>query len=974
METNSARLLIVEDEEIIALHLQSSLENLGYHVIARTHRGDESILLAEVHQPDLVMMDIQLEGPVDGIQAAREIRRRFAIPVIYLTAYSDSATLDQLKDSRPFGYIIKQFSPQILTSTIELALYHHKAESQIVSLARFPDENPYPVMRITHHGEVIYANRSSAPLTAAWGCEQGSKIPSAWNFWLSEALRGNSLVVDIPCGERFYACTWTPIRGASYVNLYAFDVTERHHLEIGLRESEERFRLIAENAQDVIQRLRMSTPVELDYISPSVTALTGYTPAELRGMGKEKGGISTRFFSPEDLARIRTQIDDPAKISSPLVTRIRHKDGSLHWVEHRFAPEYDRSGQIYMLNMISRDVTERVQAERRLAESEERLRTVIENLPVVIFVVDRNGIFSLSEGKGLDQLGLKPGQVVGQSVYEVYRSIPSIENNIRAALNGEKRDNIVQIGERIFSTHYAPIYDHDGQVNGLIGISSDVTDLVVMEQARQEGEERFHRLAEAGFEGLAFTRLDRFLQVNRQFADMVGSTVEEVIGREVSDFVAPEFRQPVLNRIHLDNPEPFEYMAMRTDGSAFPVELQIRLIPYGGETVRITVLRDITRQKSAESSLREAKEQLNLALRAARMGIWDWNLVTDQVTGDDEVLELYQGKRGELDTTVQDVLNFIHPADRPIAEEQFYKIARSAENHYDLEYRVVWKDGSSHSVAVRGRIYRDETGKARRMIGVTWDVTEQHAIEEEIRRLNSELEQRVNQRTAQLQATLRELESFSYSVSHDLRSPLRAMNGFSKILEDDYANVLDSQALNYLHRIRESSAHMARLIDDLLNLSRFTRANLHIEPINLSQIAILVSTELDQADPTRQVTWKIASDISAHGDNQLMRVVLSNLFGNAWKFTRLISQPQIEFGVENQAGRIVYFVRDNGAGFDMAYAGKLFGAFQRLHNPNEFEGSGIGLATVQRIIRRHGGEIWAEGEVNKGATFYFTLP
>jgi len=232
---------------------------------------------------------------------------------------------------------------------------------------------------------------------------------------------------------------------------------------------------------------------------------------------------------------------------------------------------------------------------------------------------------------------------------------------------------------------------------------------------------------------------------------------------------------------------------------------------------------------------------------------------------------------------------------------------------------------------------------------------------------------RVNQRTAQLQTALLELESFSYSVSHDLRSPLRAMNGFSQLLEEDYGKILDAQALNYIQRIRDSSRHMAQLIDDLLNLSRVTRANLHIDSLNLSEIARVIAAELNQLDLDRDVSWIIPDDITARADGQLMRAVLSNLLGNAWKFTVRTPHAQIEFGLASQAGRQVYFVRDNGAGFDMAYAGKLFGAFQRLHGPNEYEGSGIGLATVQRIIRRHGGDVWAEGQVDKGATFYFTL-
>lgn len=302
-------------------------------------------------------------------------------------------------------------------------------------------------------------------------------------------------------------------------------------------------------------------------------------------------------------------------------------------------------------------------------------------------------------------------------------------------------------------------------------------------------------------------------------------------------------------------------------------------------------------------------------------------------------------------------LDFVHPDDRASTIAEVEKLSQGIRSIY-FENRYRRKDGSYRWLAWTSA--PDETGT---LYAVARDVTDAKQIETELRQSKEAVD-----------AANKELEAFSYSVAHDLRAPLRSIDGFSQALLEDCADHLNDDGKKYLRYVRESAQHMADLIDDLLTLSRVTRSDLHRERIDLSKLAQSVLQRLKQAYPDRRVECVIQNDIGCcDGDPRLLSIVLDNLFGNAWKFTSKKTDARMEFGATSNAGKRTYFVRDNGAGFDMNYVHKLFGIFQRLHATTEFVGTGVGLATVQRIIHRHGGRVWAEGIVDNGATFFFTL-
>jgi len=481
-----------------------------------------------------------------------------------------------------------------------------------------------------------------------------------------------------------------------------------------------------------------------------------------------------------------------------------------------------------------------------------------------------------------------------------------------------------------------------------------------------------------------------------------GSNTTEYVSPQVHEllgFAHEEFAEdPRLwtRLIHPDDLDKVLAESERTNATGERFQLDYRLIAKDDEVVWIRddavivkdnenqpdywlgVWTDITERKRAENESRRLEELYRRAIEAAGAVPYYRDYLTQSYTFMGEgILPITGYSAAEITPAIWQSLELEGFPRGELANLSYEEADRLSEEgktlRWECDYRISRRDGQKRWVADSAVQVRNEHNARVGVIGILQDITERKQALEEIQRLNAELEQRVQERTAQLEAANKELETFSYSVSHDLRTPLRSIKGFSDILQKDFGDELDPTARGFLARVIDAAADMNRLIDGLLLLSRLSRSTLRRATVDLTALANNIMAGLREQEPGRPLSWAAGEGLSANADPALMRNVLENLLDNAWKYSAKNPDASIEFRAENRDGRTVYLVHDNGVGFDMSYADKLFGAFQRLHSAHEFPGHGIGLATVQRIIHRHGGQIWAEAEPGKGATFYFTL-
>ncbi|MFH1800719.1 MAG: PAS domain S-box protein [Candidatus Omnitrophota bacterium] len=494
-----------------------------------------------------------------------------------------------------------------------------------------------------------------------------------------------------------------------------------------------------------------------------------------------------------------------------------------------------------------------------------------------------------------------------------------------------------------------------------------------------ENEARYRSLFE--YAPVGYQSLDeegRFLDVNQIWIETLGYRREEVVGKWFGDFLAPEFVDAFRERFPLfkkDGKIHSEFQMLHKNGDRRFIVFEGRIGYKPDGTFRQThcILTDITERKRTEETLRLANERYR-----------------DLVEGTDDLITIVD-KEGRFsfvnhsaerffgikpkECAGRSAFDFIHPDDRERTKKAFEGWVTGKEKRISFENRQVHKSGQVFDMLWDINLYFDDSGEVKEINSFARDITDRKKMEEKIRQINIELEDRVRLRTADLTAAVKELDAFSYSVAHDLKAPLRAIGGFAGILFEDYASKLDDNGRRVIGVINDNVRNMGMMIEDLLKLAHFGRIAIQLVDIDLTTLVCSIEQELKVGAPADRAIDVVVKPLPAvRADLMLVRQIFTNLILNAIKFTARQKKAVIEIGSYDKEGERVYYVKDNGVGFDMKYADKLFGIFQRIHTQDEFKGTGIGLAIVKSAVLRHGGRVWAEGEVGQGATFYFTLP
>ncbi len=766
-----------------------------------------------------------------------------------------------------------------------------------------------------------------------------------------------------------------------------FANAERKQAEEKLRESESRYRKLFEDGATGM--VMVGENFKFLKVNRTFCQMLGYQEEELQLLTFVD--ITHPDDKAKDVPHVKKMIAGEIDVYRT-EKRFLTKNGRICWVQLTLSPFYDSTGQFLYNIGIVLNITERKNAENKLVESEERLRIATEQADIAVWEYDFISN-SMSRSKTHDRLyGLE-----WQSKWDINTFLNATHPEDREYSNKNIMNSVVPGGPDHYSFEFRVIFpdeeirwlfvhgrvierDKTGQGITVRGILSDITEQKKIELALRESEERFSTIFEkSAFVG-AFTSLTDgvLIAVNEAFLKVFGFEREEVLGKTTLALgINPdaEGRARILEELKTNGSVRNLELGLHTKwGEERLFALNVDVIEIGDQNYLLNTMQDHTERKKAELDLMRMSRLLKNSQEIAHLGSFEFVVADQNTIWSEEEYRIYgldpTGPSPDYDLMLE---KCIHPDDAKLLHDSFMT-AMQKQEIYELEHRIIRPDGSIRWVYDKAYPYFDEHGNLLGYVGATLDITERKHLQKDLEILNAELELKVKERTAQLEVSNKELEAFSYSVSHDLRAPLRHINGYVDLLNQRYSSNLPEKAIHYLETISGASSQMGALIDNLLQYSRTGRKELNKSELDLNALLKEVLEELRSMRKGRKITWDIKKLPTVFGDPTLFKVVWTNLLGNAIKYTQNKQTAKISVSCREDEENFVFSVCDNGVGFDMKYAQKLFGVFQRLHSQADFEGTGIGLANVQRIVHKHSGKVWATAKPGKGANFFFSLP
>ena len=893
-------------------------------------------------------------------------------------------------------------------SSLQDVAERNTAAEKLEDLSCFSGENPNPVLRVSADQKLVYFNTASKYLFPDWHCEVGRTIPLQVQKHISRVLcNGVPEEVEVAVGAKTFLLALAPILRAGYVNIYARDTTE-------LKQT---LKITQKNEQQLRRAMQLNRSFTFEWYVKTGEIIRAEECADILGLTGEAAIYdSGDGFFQKLPAKDKTLFKNTIKALTPenntyrITYRFLRPDGGVVVLEEIGLGVFDENNILQYLTGTTADITEGKRAEERLRRHQQDLSRAQE--------IGQLGSWRMDVTKNILDWSDENYRIFGvpqdtQLTYESFLETihPAdrhyVDGKWQAALTGEPYDiehRIVVNGNTKWVREKAYLeMDDTGNLVDAFGITQDITDRKVTENtlkflltfdAKGVREDFFKALTRylSRTLDMSFACIERLAERNmvnkiavfseNRFLDNITYGLEntpcaDVLQNSVCCFpskVRYLFPQDeVLQEMEAESyvgvilrstrGDPIGFIAVIGRKPLINKELTINIL----QLVAVRAAGELER-RSAERALAESEERLRLALQAGRMATWDYQISERKMIWNNAFYEMLGYEDGAVVPSYSALLNRVHPDD--LYETQTALQATVDDRaEYRTEFRVALPDGAIRWLWMLGQNEYNDRGKAVRSYGVLLDVTESKENALQIQKLNHLLQEQV----AKVNDANRELESFSHSVSHDLRTPLRFVNAIVQSLIDKYKEEEPEDLIQKLDMILQTSNEMGNLIQRLLTFSRANRAALKKSRVDIKQLFQSTYEKLQHNHTSNAPKFTLNDLPPCEGDKTLLSEVVLNLTGNAIKFTRNVNKPKITVGYREEKGKVVYFIKDNGVGFDMEKASSLFVPFNRLHNPNDYEGTGIGLALAKRILTRHGGRIWAEAELNKGATFYFSL-